>query len=530
MLRASAIPFTLLLLLLAGLLASVWQGSRPSASESDDELRIVVAGSLRSLDPQRLRELPSLENRLIDALWQPLLRLDAAGLTAAPGVATRWELADDGRTLRLELDPAARWSNGDAVTAEDFVRSLAHWRRVDRSHPFSALLGGATDPAVLRAAVRAVDRHTVLFTAASPRPDLAARLATARWCPTHVSAVAVHDGMGLPRDAFVTNGPYFYAGSRRGEVALERNQYFPASAGMPERVRALTTHTSALYGTLIQAGRAHLADHLGLARDALDLRGIDVVAEEEPTASISLLQFNASRAPLNDPRVRRALMLALDRAELAAGFAGTGALPAYSFTPPGRSEPQPVRTVVEDVAEARRLLAEAGFPDGARFPVLRFPVVVGEGLVNPLAFLCAEQWRARLGVQVYVVPVVREELLTRAGADEFDLMHLRWSAQAFDVSLLPSQLREQLPAPFRVWSSPEVYAAIARADALTGDARRAALLAAERAFVDEVPATPTVTYRRTTLRHRRLEGWTADVFGLHSLRQLTLAPVPGGQR
>ena len=513
--------------LLAALVASVWLRWQPAeiGGTDDTELRVVTtAGMLRSLDPRRSRELPSLENRLIEALWDPLVRLDGPGLAAAPGVAIAWAMQPDGRTLRLHLDREARWSNGDPVTAEDFLRSLAPGGWPVRSHPLAELLETPADEAALDAAVRALDAHTLEFTAARPRPDLAVRLAIARWLPTHASAATQFELEDPLATAFVTNGPYFYAGCAQGELILRRNPHHRSPAGRPETVRAFTTNSPALYGTLIRSARAHLADQLSLSRDLVNAAGGDVVVEEEPTASISLIQFNTSRPPLANPVVRRALALALDRAELARGFAGAGAVPAYSFTPPGQTGVQPIRTVTEDLAEARRLLTEAGHPDGAGLPVLRFPVVVGEGVVNPLALLCAEQWRARLGVRVYVVPVARKELLMRAERGDFDLIHMRWTAQAFDVSLLPGQLQGQLPAPFRAWPSQRVAAAVSRADALTGEARRSALLEAERALVNEVPATPTVLYKRTTLRHRRVQGWQRDVFGLHPLRTLGLAP------
>jgi len=508
--------------LLAALAASVWLRWQPLQvrGTDDTELRLVTtAGMLRSLDPQQSRELPSLENRLVEVLWDPLVRLDGPGLAAMRGVAIAWEMQPDGRTLRLHLDREARWSNGDPVTAEDFLRSLAPGGRPGHSNPLSELLGTPVSEAV-----RALDTHVLEVTAARARPDLAVRLAIARWLPTHASATTLFERADPLATAFVTNGPYFYAGCAQGELILRRNPHHRSPGGRPETIRAFTTNSPALYGTLIRSSRAHLADPLSLSRDLVDATGGDVVIEEEPTASISLIQFNTSRLPLANPVVRRALALALDRAELARGFAGAGAVPAYSFTPPGQTGVQPIRTVAEDLAEARRLLAEAGHPDGVGLPVLRFPVVVGEGAVNPLALLCAEQWRTRLGLRVYVVPVVRKELLLRAERGDFDLIHMRWTAQAFDVSLLPGQLQDQLPAPFRAWTSQQVTAAVARADTLTGEERRRALLEAERAFVNEVPATPTVLYKRTILRHRRVQGWHRDVFGLHPLRTLGLAP------
>ncbi len=520
------VPPVLLALLLAAVAGAVAHRWRPVAPAARDgtELRIVTAGELRSLDPRRPRETASLENRLIGVLWTPLLRLDPARLVAAPGVAVGWEALPDGRTLRLRLDPAARWGNGDPVTAGDFLRTLDRWGELARGHPFSLLLAGATSGSALRAAARAPDDLTLEFSAATPRADVAERLAIARWLPTHASTPEGPPRDGLAASGPVTNGPYAYAGAERGDLVLRRNPHFVAPPEAPERIRVRTTPTPALYGTLLQSGRAHLSDQVGLSRDLIRAPGADVVVEEEHTASVSLLHFNASRPPLADPAVRRALSLALDRGQLARGFADAGAVPAYSFTPPDPSGVQPIRTVAEDLELARRLLADAGYPGGAGLPVLRFPVVVGEGPLNPLALLCAEQWRARLGVRVYVVPVSRADLIARASRGDFDLLHMRWSAQAYDVSLLPSQLQEQLPAPFRASTTDRFTGALARADALTGEARRAAVLAVEQAFGGDVPATPAVVYRRTTLRHHLLRGWSRDVYGLHPLRHLSVAP------
>jgi oligopeptide transport system substrate-binding protein len=523
---ALALP-SVLLLLLAALGVSGWLGLRVGKlpRETTAELRLVTTGGIRSLDPLRLSELPLLESRLIDALWDPLLRFDGAGLTAQPGVAREWETRNAGRTLRLRLDPAAQWSNGDPVTADDFVRTLSRWGRASPPQPFGVLLGGEVDPRELRAAVRVIDSHTIEFTAASARPDLAVRLALAHWSPTHVSTLRIHEEREMPSAPFVTNGLYFFAGQERGELLLRRNPYRRAPKEMPAQFRVVTVHSPALYGTLIKAGRAHLADHGVFAEGVPMARGPDVVSDEEFTASISVLHFNASRPPLNDPAVRRALALALDRVELAREFPGAGAVPAHSFTPPDETGHSAIRTVEEDLAGARKLLASAGYPGGVGLPVLRLPVIVGEGPMNPLALLCAEQWRARLGVRVYVVPVARKDLLPRAESGEWDIMHVRWTAQAFDVTLLPRLLGRQLPAPFCVPPDGHVASVISERILFTGEARRTALLDAERMLIDDVPATPVVIYKRTTLRHRRVLGWRRDVFGLHSLRQLTLAPA-----
>jgi oligopeptide transport system substrate-binding protein len=514
----------LVLLALAGLAGALswWDAELPAA----DELRIVSRDGVESLDP-RIDRLPaSLTRRVAEALWDDLLEFDAANIRVLPGVARSWTITGDGKRIVFHLSPDSRWSNGEPVVAEDFVRQV-QWQLsggVSNSQLIRLLAAaGARDPEQPEAiAVRALDAHTLEVRCQHPPPDLLARFALGRWPPLHASTPAVFSAGAPPTPgALVTNGVFQLAAFGADEVRLTRNPWHPGAlaSDAPARLTLRFTESAWLYPTLIRSGQAHVADVFNFMDDQMRRASRGVSIRHENTASVSTLVFNTSRPPLNDARVRRALSLALDRAEIARKFHG-GALPAYSFTPPV-SPAEDLRTIGEDLAEARRLLAAAGYPEGRGFPVLRVPVVV-DGFSNPLAFYCAEQWRQRLGLRVYVAPLAREEIVRRTESGDFDLMHYRWVSSPLDVSSIGGHLVAPFPRPFRLKPDPAVLRAFDRAEALDGPARRAAILDLERAIAHEVPATPVVLYHRYTLLSARVSGWSRDIFGRHSLAALSL--------
>lgn len=525
MTHAARAALLVLLALAIGGLARWWR--LPAAADGSGDLRIAFTNGLLSLDPRIPRFPSSLAQRVIDTLWDNLLVLDPESLETRPGAAVSWASSVDGRQITLKLRDGLRWSNGDTVTAEDFVRTVEWLSRERSDYQLVQLLARPRPPGAPAAArellVSARDASTLEISLSQPRADMLARLAAAGWPPTHVSTDEAFRGDSWKTPGrLVTSGPYRLRSFSRHDIVLERNpHYASARAGSPDAIRLIRTEGPSCYASLVAAGRADLAEEVNVQRTILRWVPDGARIAHETTASISIIQFNPSRPPLDDARVRQALSLALDRAALAEAFFGDGALPAYSFTPPGQTKEPALRTVTEDLALAKRLMAEAGYPDGEGMPVLRFPVVIGEGSTNPLAYYCADQWRERLGVTIYVVPLEREEMMMRTERGDFDFVHYRWAAQPFDVSLLPLQLTGGLPAPFNAWSSDRARAELRRAQSLKGPERREAMRAAEQTLVDQVPATPAVLYNRYTLISDRVAGWEPDIFGRHPLRALS---------
>ncbi|MBA4138742.1 MAG: hypothetical protein C0518_15660 [Opitutus sp.] len=515
-----------LILVLGALVVGVgrwWRAEERAPRER--ELRIAYTDYLSPLDPRALRAVPSLTQRMTDAVWDELITFDQRSLTVASHAAESWESTDGGQRFLFRLSPTGRWSNGDPVTAEDFVRTV-RWLLVSGSdHPLIRLLGdsnrsGAEPEGRDAIAVNALDPLTLEVRVKSPPPDFLPLLASLRWIPLHASTPAAFENGSWSRPGgLVSNGAYRLRHFGSEEILAELNPHHTSPPDGFERVRLMRTESPRLLPVLLAAGRIDFGDALNFMPAGMPSLPDSVTTEHENTASVSALQFNVSRPPLNDVRVRQALSLALDRVALAQRFGGGGALPAYSFTVPGRSGEPEQRSVIEDLALARRLLAEAGYPDGNGFPVLRIPMALGPD-ANPLPLFCADQWRARLGLRVYVPTLPRSEVTARAHHGDFDVMHLRWVASPLDFSVLALQFSGGLPKPFLAWPSEEAQAGILAARRLQGDALFRGMLAAERKLLNQMPASPLVYYHRYTFRSARVEGWTRDIFGRHPFENL----------
>lgn len=527
----------LVLLLGALLLGTVrwWRhAAAPPPAADGPVLRIAYLGTLSGLDPRSPRSAPSLTQRLTDALWDELIAFDPDTLEVVPRAAASWEVADDGRRYVFHLGDGQRWSNGDPVTAADFVRTIRWLLAQDMDHPLLRLLGEAGRPSATgregsaEIALRAIDDRTLEIRLQDPPPDFLPLLAAWSWIPLHESSIAsFEEGTWSQPGRLVSNGPFRLRHFGPSEIVAERNPHHAAGAAGFATVQLVRTDSPRLFPTLLRADRADFGDALNFLPPGLAASGGGVAMEHENTASVSTLQFNTARPPLDDVRVRRALSLALDRAALARRFGGGGALPAYSFTPTGRMQETAERTVDEDLDEARGLLAAAGYPEGRGFPVLRVPVVAGED-ANPLPLFCAEQWRARLGLRVYTPVLPRGELRARAARGDFDALHFRWVASPLDFSTLTQQIGAPLPRPFHAPVEKRLAALVLEARGLRGRARLQAMLAAERELLQQMPATPVLLYHRYTLRSERVAGWQQDIFGRHPLRELRPAVAGGG--
>lgn len=524
----NALRFALLAALVLAVVAGALRWHRDVPPRAAGELRI-VHGSIRlSLDPRVARDRGNLSQRLIDALWEPLFAIDARGDVQAAAAET-WEISPDFQRITVRLRAGLRWSNGEPVTATDFIRTVEWFERSRRSGGLITLLQSRAEgaPRAAAEALRALDERTLAINLPQPTPGVLFVLATARWIPLHASSIPVleTESYRAHPEGLVTSGPFRLAEANQRSWRLVRDPHSRLAGDVAlASVRTVRTDGPTLYPTVIDADLADVSDGMPYLRRRLDPVAPPARLLVENTTGVSVLHFNTLKPPLDDERVRRALSLALDRAALASALTQDGGLPAFSCMPSADDE-RPGRTVDEDLAEARRLLAEAGYPDGRGLPVLRLPLVRST-VPNPMAYFCADQWRARLGIRVYVIPLPLEDIGARLARGDFDLMHYYWTLDRSDVSLFASAPLAGLPPPYRVNLSPDQARELAVARGLRGELRREAMKALERAVLADTPCTPVVFYRRCHVVGPDVRGWEADVMGEHPFAALGVAERP----
>jgi oligopeptide transport system substrate-binding protein len=537
---AAAVP---LLLALAALTAC--QRAAPMVEGRPDKVptfAFAQGPEPRTLDPGFITDAYS--GFLAQNLFEGLLVWDAAAAAPQPGMAASWDVGNDGRSWTFHLREDAIWSNGDPVTATDFVVA---WRRVldpDRGSEYASLLypvagarglhdGSISDPAAL--GVEARDRTTLVVTLAHPTPWFPAILAHHVTAPVPPRVVKRHGFAWTRPENLVVNGPFQLDSWTPGkEILLRRNPYYhdPESVKLERVVARIETDPAKVLsayddGDLQWTG--HASGLLPLDRLAdLSKRPDAHVAAQLGTSWYALRVAGPGAHPaLADARVRRALWLALDAASLA-GALGPAGMPVASVLPSGMPDYTPAPAPERNPEQARALLAEAGFPGGEGFAPLEIAVDARD-LHERVGQWAAATWKRELGIEVTVFPrdfSAHEEAID---AGQFQVARYGWIADYPDPASFLELFHSSNALNTTGWSN-KAYDGLVDEAARTGDAAsRLRLLAqAEQILLDEMPVLPLFQFGSMTLLKPYVGGYEDNPLDTHLLKWISLGGGPPG--
>jgi len=517
--------------LIAGLLALASCAKRETPVERGNREGVLYKGSgtePESLDPHVVRGIT--EWTIVGSLFEALVAPDPATGRPAPGVAERWEASADGLVYTFHLRADARWSDGGPVTAEDFAYSAQRLLTpaMGSAHAEDTLMflrnarafqtGRLADFA--QVGVRVIDARTLELTLENPAPFFPEALyqfyPVKRSVVEKFGAMTDRNSTWTRPENFVGNGPFTLAGWRPGQelVAVKSPTYWDAGHVRLHEVHFLPYENPATEETAFRNGQLHLTYGVPLQKipsyHVLNPGALKTV----PDFGNYFYSVNVRRRPLDDSRVRRALALAIDREALAHRILDGGREPATSFTPPGLGDYRaPAGLVRFDPAEARRLLAEAGFPEGRGFPHLEILIdsrephrLVGETV--------QQMWRQNLGVEIGLRNEETRALIASKRAFDFDFVRGSWNASSyrdphyFLVSWLTGGLYNEAG-----WSNGQFDALIGLA-VRTGDpARRLSLFRdAEAEMLRDMPVIPIFYSAETFLMAPSVHGWSGRPF------------------
>jgi oligopeptide transport system substrate-binding protein len=512
-------------------------GNNVAAGNRAEVLHRGIGADLADLDPQLWTQ--SSDFTVLSALFEGLLAEDPVDLHPVPGVAETWTVSPDGLHYTFHLRPDARWSNGEALTAGDFVTS---WRRI-----LTPELGAtsANQLYLIKGAAAfnrgGADFSAVGLDAPDPRTLSVVLEHRADWFPSvlsspsfmpvpiatvsrHGSATRRGNSWAAP-GSLVGNGPFDLKAWRHGQeiVVVRSATYWDAA-----RVRLREIHFHAFDSLdaeerAFRAGQLHLTEALPPARIGAYRSENPGLLRIDPLLGTYFLRINIRRPALSDPRVRLALALAVDRSAIVGKILQGGQQPAYSFTPPGLAGYAPAAAQKEDRAEALRLLAESGHPGGRGLPTLELLYNNSE-THREIAEALQEMWRHDLGVSVHLV---NEELKSteedrRTGA--FDLLRSSWIADYTEPSAFLEIWRTDSGNNFTGWSNPEFDRLLSRAER-TDDpaARNAAYAGAEDLLLRAAPIIVLFHYTHVFLIRPSVHGWNPTWLDHHPYKNVWLA-------
>ncbi len=503
--------------------------AQPQASQV---LRWNVATDLETLDPAKSTGIP--EATVIYLLYEGLTQRDAKG-RLVPGMAERWDISKDGLTWTFYLRQA-RWSNGQMVTAADFEFA---WKRAldpavasDYAYQLYYLKNGkAYNTGKIKDAgqvgVVAKDARTLVVTLENPTPFFGDLLSFHTLMPVPKAVVTTTPLWAGKAETFVGNGPFVLKEWRRqNRIVVERNpQYWDAKSIKLARIEFSMIEAESTALAQYEAGQLDGSSNVPVADIPRLMKSGDFKAM--PYIGTYYYLFNTTRKPLDDARVRRALAFAINRTLITARITRAGEKPAVGFVPSGivvngvdfRAAGGALMPVY-DPALAKRLLAEAGYPDGKGFPVLTILYNTSQRH-KTIAEAIQEMWRQNLGIKVNLTNQEWKVYLQTREEHNFDIARAGWIGDYrdpktfLDMFITGSSFNEGL------WSNNE-YDRFVEATTKTADqtARMKAFHEAEKIFIREMPLAPIYFYVNPILFKPYVQGLEADPTGPPLLRSV----------
>lgn len=510
------------------LLAAIYSASVSPASgaaETATQQRLVINNGSEpaSLDPHKAEGVP--ESNIINNLLEGLVETDNRGQRVA-GVAEKWE-SQQGRIWIFTLRDNARWSNGEPVTAQDFVYSWQRLADPKTASPYAsylqlahinnaeAILAGKAAPDSL--GVRALDAHHLQVTLSEPVPYFVDMLANSAMKPVYRPAVEQWGDKWTQPQHFIGNGAFVLADWVVNEkVVLRRNTGYwdNASNRLDEGVLlSLTSEVSDINryrsGGTDMTNSVVPPDMFNKLRQSL---GSEV--RVSPLLCTFYYEINNKKAPFTDVRVRTALKLALDRAVIAEKIMGQGQIPAYALTPSFTrgitlQEPDWARqTQAQRNAAAQTLLAEAGFtPDHP----LRFTLLYNTSEQNKRqAIAAASMWQKNLGAQVTLENQEWKTLLETRHQAQYDVVRATWCADYNEPSSFLNMMLSRSSLNTAFYHSDRFDALMKKTLTRDDTARRAELYAQAETQLDSDSAIIPVYYRVSV---RLVKPWVGGYSG-----------------
>ena len=441
-------PICSLLLVLCLTHSSCFSGETPStyygsvAAPRTQEFRWSDGGLPQTFDPAFAAAAPDTD--AVRALFEGLTDYDPQTLSPVPGVATRWESSADGRVWTFYLRENARWSNGERVTAGDFVRSWERTLKIGALAPHTELLAnieGATantqpaettepnappaqQPEPPAFGARALGEHVLQVTLEHADESFPSLVAHPVFRPVKVDAA--DRTQRLESHELISNGAFQLSSAQADRVQLERARtYWDDASVALDRVTFVNTSGAEDALAAYRAGEVDAVTNAPFEPLALKLLAPYKDFRRSTFGALTYYSFNISREPFDDVRVREALALAIDRERISRDDLRGATEPAGKFLPDAMSGEKPVvdenELLEQDATKARALLAAAGYPDGDGFPVIRLLINRNEQQ-KIVAQSIAEMWRAVLNVETEIVIKPWDEYEAALHAGDYDVV------------------------------------------------------------------------------------------------------------
>lgn len=486
-----------------------------------------------SLDPHKVES--DVEFNIISDLFDGLVAVKGDG-SIEPRLAESWDNKDN-TVWTFHLRPGITWADGSAITAQDIVWS---WQRLvtpATGSPYASYPGnmhivnaadialGKKDPDTL--GVKALNDTTLEVTLSQPTSSFLAMLAHPSLVPLDKVLITRYGDKWVKPEHFVGSGAYNLSDWVVNEriVAVRNPRYWDDKHTVINKVTYLPIRSEAADVNRYKAGEVDIVYTLPINQFSQLQKTLGDEVDVSPQLATYYYEFNTTRAPFNDVRVRRALNMALDKDIIAEKVLGQGQRPAWVISQPEiggvklhgpdyASWPRDKR-----IAEAKKLLAEAGFNDSHP---LSFNLLYNTSESHQrIAIAAASMWKKNLGVEAKLQNQEWKTMLDAMHTGNFDVVRYAWIADYDDASTFLNTFRTGDSENTSKYSDPDYDQAMRDAAKAQDVAQRASdYQKAEDLLGRDVPAIPVYHYVRTHLVKPWVGGFTPDRLGYYYTKDM----------
>ena len=449
-----------------------------------------------------------------------------------PGTAESWIISDDGKEYIFKLNKNAKWSNGDPVTADDFVWS---WKRI-----LTASLGSQYPDMLYylvgayeyhngqidnfdEVGVKALDTHTLKVNLKNPTPFFIGLLSHYSTWPVHKETVLKHgdiddrNGEWTRPGNFVCNGPFqLKTWELNNKIVVEKNpHYYDASMVRLNEIHYYPVSNVMTEDRMFRAGQLHLTSSMPTQKCPIYIEEKNPNLKIDPYMGTYFYRINTENETLSDVRVRKALAYSIDRQLLVDKVTQCGQIPAYSFTPPGSNGYQPSTEIPYDPVLAKQLLAEAGYSSDNPFPKLEILFNTNEGH-RKVALAIQQMWQNELGIEVELVNQDWKVYLSREMVGDFQISRAGWIGDYEDPNTFLDLMRPNRGNNKTGWENMDFDALVEEANTINDQEKRYELLnEAEKILIDNMPIIPLYTYVRVYQLSPDVKGFNPHILDHH---------------
>lgn len=494
-------------------------------------LRIGNGTEPKDLDPHIVTGV--VENNIISALLEGLVSEDPKTLAPLPAAAKSWEISDSGKVYTFKIGEDRRWSNGDSVTADDFVYS---WRRIlspALASEYAYMLfpiksakqfnsSEITD--FSKVGVKAVDRLTLRVTLNNATPYFLSLLSHFSTFPVNKKCIEKfgkidESGTGWTKPGnFIGNGPYNLDTWELNKVikVKKSSTYWDSSTVTINEIDFLPIDNSTTEERMFRSDQLDITSSVPSEKIESYKKNSPKLIRIAPYLGTYYYRFNTTKKPLNDMKIRRALSMAIDRELIVKKITKGGQLPAFSFVPPNTRGYNSKYKTEFNLDSARALFRECGYLDSTNsFPEIEI-LYNSSDAHKKIAIVIQQMWEKSLGVKVSLVNQEWKVYLDSQKSLNYDICRAGWIGDYADPNTFLDMFISNGGNNQTGWSNTTYDSLINAASKSNSDKDRFNIFnQAEKILIDEMVIMPIYTYTRVYLISKRVSGWSDNIFDHH---------------